>query len=319
MTKTFTRSAGRAANQLRPVRITRGFTVHAEGSVLIEFGSTRVLCTASVEERVPPHKRGSGEGWVTAEYGMLPRATHTRSDREAAKGKQSGRTQEIQRLIGRSLRAVFDLSALGERTITLDCDVLQADGGTRTAAITGAFVAAQDAVAKLIADSKSGVSGAGRKADTHLLFAEASDNFAAYGLGGHRHHPEIVQGLGAAAKGDVSVLFTPHLTPMIRGILSTLYAPLTRDADLQALFEERYAGEPFVDVMPAGSAPETRSVRASNMVRIAVGKPEGMGLARVIVVLDNLVKGAAGQAVQNMNLMCGLPEAAGLDAVAVLP
>jgi ribonuclease PH len=125
--------------------------VHAEGSVLIEFGQTRVLCTASVEERVPPHKKGSGEGWVTAEYGMLPRATHTRSAREAAKGKQSGRTQEIQRLIGRSLRAVFDLKALGERTITLDCDVLQADGGTRTAAITGAYVAACDAVASLLA------------------------------------------------------------------------------------------------------------------------------------------------------------------------
>ncbi|SIQ83006.1 ribonuclease PH [Pseudacidovorax sp. RU35E] len=147
----FTRSSGRAADQLRPVRITRGFTIHAEGSVLIEFGETRVLCTASVEEKVPPHKKGSGEGWVTAEYGMLPRATHTRGSREAAKGKQSGRTQEIQRLIGRSMRAVFDLAALGERTIYLDCDVLQADGGTRTAAITGAFVAAHDAVAKLIA------------------------------------------------------------------------------------------------------------------------------------------------------------------------
>ena len=139
---TFHRSGGRAPDQLRHVRITRGFTIHAEGSVLIEFGNTRVLCTASVEEKVPPHKRGSGEGWVTAEYGMLPRATHTRGDREAAKGKQSGRTQEIQRLIGRSLRAVFDLKKLGERTITLDCDVLQADGGTRTAAITGAYVAA---------------------------------------------------------------------------------------------------------------------------------------------------------------------------------
>jgi ribonuclease PH len=151
---TFERTGGRAADQLRPVRITRGFTIHAEGSVLIEFGQTRVLCTASVEDKVPPHKRGSGEGWVTAEYGMLPRATHTRSDREAARGKQSGRTQEIQRLIGRSLRAVFDLKALGERTIHLDCDVLQADGGTRTAAITGAFVAAQDAVAKLMAQGK---------------------------------------------------------------------------------------------------------------------------------------------------------------------
>ena len=144
----------RANDQLRPVRITRGFTLHAEGSVLIEFGDTRVLCTASVEEKVPGHKKGSGEGWVTAEYGMLPRATHTRSDREAARGKQSGRTQEIQRLIGRSLRAVFDLKKLGERTIHLDCDVLQADGGTRTASITGAFVAAQDAVTWLMAQGK---------------------------------------------------------------------------------------------------------------------------------------------------------------------
>ena len=150
----FTRSGGRAADQLRAVRITRGFTIHAEGSVLIEFGQTRVLCTASIEDKVPPHKKGSGEGWVTAEYGMLPRATHTRSNREAAKGKQTGRTQEIQRLIGRSMRAVFDLKALGERTIHLDCDVLQADGGTRTAAITGAFVAAQDAVNTLLVAGK---------------------------------------------------------------------------------------------------------------------------------------------------------------------
>jgi len=148
------RSGLRAANQLRPVRITRGYTIHAEGSVLVEFGHTRVLCTASVEEKVPGHQKGSGEGWVTAEYGMLPRATHTRGDREAARGKQSGRTQEIQRLIGRSLRAVFDLKKLGERSIHLDCDVLQADGGTRTAAITGAFVAAQDAVNWLIAQGK---------------------------------------------------------------------------------------------------------------------------------------------------------------------
>jgi ribonuclease PH len=146
--------SGRAAEALRPLRIERHYTKHAEGSVLIAFGQTQVLCTASVEERVPPHKRGSGEGWVTAEYGMLPRATHTRSDREAARGKQSGRTQEIQRLIGRSLRAVFDLAALGERMITLDCDVLQADGGTRTAAITGAFVAAHDAVGWLLAQER---------------------------------------------------------------------------------------------------------------------------------------------------------------------
>ena len=151
---TFQRSEQRAADALRPVAITRRYTKHAEGSVLVEFGHTKVLCTASVEEKVPPHKRGSGEGWVTAEYGMLPRATHTRSDREAARGKQSGRTQEIQRLIGRSLRCVFDLKALGERTIALDCDVIQADGGTRTAAITGAFVAAHDAVNWLQAQGK---------------------------------------------------------------------------------------------------------------------------------------------------------------------
>ncbi len=150
----YVRAHGRAAHALRPVRITRNYTVHAEGSVLIEFGGTKVLCTASVEEKVPPHKRGSGEGWVTAEYGMLPRATHTRSDREAARGKQSGRTQKIQRLIGRPFRRGVDLKKLGERTIQLDCDVLQADGGTRTAAITGAFVAAQDAVNGLIAAGK---------------------------------------------------------------------------------------------------------------------------------------------------------------------
>jgi ribonuclease PH len=139
------RHDGRAADELRPIRFTRHYTRHAEGSVLAEFGATRVLCTASIEEGVPGFLRGKGQGWVTAEYGMLPRATHTRSAREAAKGKQSGRTQEIQRLIGRSLRAVIDLAALGERTVTLDCDVLQADGGTRTAAISGSYVALVDA------------------------------------------------------------------------------------------------------------------------------------------------------------------------------
>jgi ribonuclease PH len=148
------RPSGRQPGQLRELSITRHYTVHAEGSVLVAFGNTRVLCTASVEEKVPGFLRGRGEGWVTAEYGMLPRSTHTRSDREAARGKQSGRTQEIQRLIGRSLRAVTDLKALGERQITLDCDVLQADGGTRCAAITGACVALNDAVAGLIAAGK---------------------------------------------------------------------------------------------------------------------------------------------------------------------
>jgi len=151
MTQTIQRPSGRPADQLRDVRITRNYTKYAEGSVLVEFGDTKVLCTASVSESVPPFLRDKGQGWLTAEYGMLPRATHTRSDREAARGKQTGRTQEIQRLIGRALRAVFDLETLGARTINIDCDVIQADGGTRTASITGAFVAAHDAVSKLLA------------------------------------------------------------------------------------------------------------------------------------------------------------------------
>jgi len=144
------RSGGRSVDALRPVHITRAYTKHAEGSVLIEFGDTKVICTASVAERVPEFLKGRGEGWLTAEYGMLPRATHTRSDREAARGKQTGRTQEIQRLIGRALRAVFDLQKLGPRTLHIDCDVIQADGGTRTASITGAYIAAHDAVSELI-------------------------------------------------------------------------------------------------------------------------------------------------------------------------
>jgi ribonuclease PH len=144
------RPSGRAPDALRNVRFTRRFTRHAEGSVLVEFGDTRVLCTASVEEKVPPFLKGRGQGWLTAEYGMLPRSTHTRSDREAARGKQSGRTQEIQRLIGRSLRAIVDMERLGERTIQFDCDVLQADGGTRTASITGAYIALHDAISGLL-------------------------------------------------------------------------------------------------------------------------------------------------------------------------
>lgn len=145
------RASGRSVDELRSFSLERGFTRYAEGSVLVRAGNTHVLCTASVLEKVPPFLKGRGEGWVTAEYGMLPRATHTRGDREAARGKQSGRTQEIQRLIGRSLRAVFDMNALGERTLHLDCDVLQADGGTRCASITGAWVAAADAIALLMA------------------------------------------------------------------------------------------------------------------------------------------------------------------------
>ncbi|GAB3263399.1 ribonuclease PH [Chitinimonas naiadis] len=151
------RPSGRQPQALRSVRITRHYTRHAEGSVLIEMGDTKVICTASVEESVPPFLKGKGEGWVTAEYGMLPRSTNSRMKREAASGKQSGRTQEIQRLIGRSLRAVVDMKLLGERQISIDCDVIQADGGTRCASITGAFVALQDAISKLMADGKLAV------------------------------------------------------------------------------------------------------------------------------------------------------------------
>ena len=171
----------------------------------------------------------------------------------------------------------------------------------------------------LIADAKSGVSGAGRKAEVHTLFAEASDNFKAYGVPGHRHLPEIRQGLSNMAAKSVGLTFVPHLTPMIRGIHATLYARLTADADLQSLFEERYANEPFVDVLPMGSHPETRSVRGSNLCRIAVHRPQGSDTVVVLSVTDNLVKGAAGQAVQNMNLMFGLPETLAIDHVALLP
>lgn len=172
----------------------------------------------------------------------------------------------------------------------------------------------------LIADCKSGVSGAGRKAELNLILPEAADNFAAYAVRGHRHLPEIVQGLNRASARPVKLAFTPHLTPMIRGIFATLYAPLTdTGADLQAIFERRYADEPFVDVMPPGSMPDTRSVRAANVCRIAVHRPPGTDLAMVLAVEDNLVKGAAGQAIQNMNLMFGLPETTGLTSPPVLP
>lgn len=171
----------------------------------------------------------------------------------------------------------------------------------------------------LIADVKSGVSGAGRKAETHTLFAEAADNFKAYGVSGHRHLPEIRQGLARAAGGEVGLTFVPHLTPMIRGIHATLYARVTREEDFQALFERRYAGEPFVDVMPPKSHPETRSVRAANTCRIAIHRPQGGDTLVVLAVIDNLVKGAAGQAVQNMNIMFGFDECTGLSHVPVLP
>jgi N-acetyl-gamma-glutamyl-phosphate reductase len=174
-------------------------------------------------------------------------------------------------------------------------------------------------VAHLVADVKSGVSGAGRKAEVSALFAEAGDNFKAYGVGGHRHLPEIRQGLEAIAARDVGLTFVPHLTPLIRGIHATLYATLTADCDLQALYEGRYGSEPFVDVLPAGSHPETRSVRASNMCRIAVHRPQGGDVVVVLSVIDNLTKGAAGQAVQNMNLMFGIGESCGLELVPVLP
>ncbi len=171
----------------------------------------------------------------------------------------------------------------------------------------------------LIADAKSGVSGAGRKAEVHILHAEAADNFKAYAVPGHRHQPEIVQGLARAAGHSVGLVFVPHLTPMIRGIHATLYARLTKNVDLQALYENRYAGEAFVDVMPAGSHPETRSVRGANQCRIAVHQPQGGDTVVVLSVIDNLVKGAAGQAVQNMNILFGLAEDTGLTQVALLP
>lgn len=174
----------------------------------------------------------------------------------------------------------------------------------------------------LVADAKSGVSGAGRKAEVQTLFAEAADNFKAYAVSGHRHLPEIKQGLSAAAAKPIGLTFVPHLTPMIRGIHATLYAQLTgkiNDADLQNLFEKRYAKEPFVDVLPAGSHPDTRSVRGSNVCRIAVHRPQGGDTVVVLSVIDNLVKGAAGQAVQNMNLMFDLPETMGVDHVPLLP
>lgn len=173
--------------------------------------------------------------------------------------------------------------------------------------------------AHLIADTKSGVSGAGRNAEVHNLFPEAADTFKAYGVPGHRHLPEISQGLSEVAGKPVGLTFVPHLTPMIRGIHATLYARLTKEADLQALYEQRYTGESFVDVMPARSHPETRSVRGSNMCRIAVHRPQGGDTVVVLSVTDNLVKGAAGQAVQNMNLMSGLPETLGNDYVPLLP
>ena len=171
----------------------------------------------------------------------------------------------------------------------------------------------------LIADAKSGVSGAGRKAEVNILFAEAGDNFHAYGIPGHRHLPEIRQGLAGMAGHAVGLTFVPHLTPMIRGIHATLYARITKETDVQALFEQRYANEPFVDVLPPGSHPETRSVRAANSCRIAVHRPQGGSMLVVCSVIDNLVKGAAGQAIQNMNLMFGLPEQSGLQQLAVLP
>ncbi len=171
----------------------------------------------------------------------------------------------------------------------------------------------------LIADSKSGVSGAGRKAEVHSLFPEASDNFKAYGVAGHRHLPEIKQGLANVLGKPVGLTFVPHLTPLIRGIHATLYARLKRDVDLQALYQQRYADEAFVDVMPLGSMPETRSVRGSNTCRIAVHRPQGGDTVVVLSVIDNLVKGAAGQAVQNMNIMFGLPEAAGIGMIPLLP
>jgi N-acetyl-gamma-glutamyl-phosphate reductase len=217
--------------------------------------------------------------------------------------------------------AVYGLPEVNREAIKKAC--LVANPGCYPTATQLGFLPLIEAgcvdVGSLIADAKSGMSGAGRKAETHILFAEAADNFKAYGVPGHRHLPEISQGLAIAAGREVGLTFVPHLTPMIRGIHATLYARITKEIDFQALFEQRYANEPFVDVLPFKSHPETRSVRASNLCRIAVHRPQGGNTLVVLSVIDNLVKGAAGQAVQNMNLMFGFDECTGLSHVPVLP
>jgi len=217
--------------------------------------------------------------------------------------------------------AVYGLPEINRERIR--CAQLVANPGCYPTAVQLGFWPLIEAgcvdIGHLIADCKSGVSGAGRKAETQILFAEASDNFKAYAVAGHRHWPEIRQGLGRAAGGDVGLTFVPHLTPMIRGIHATLYARVTQERDFQDLFEKRYAGEAFVDVMPAGSHPDTRSVRAANICRIAVHRPQGGDMLVVLSVIDNLTKGAAGQAVQNMNLMFGFDECSGLSQIPVLP
>ncbi|MDO9466099.1 MAG: ribonuclease PH [Thiobacillus sp.] len=229
MPNTIARPSGRAPNALRALRFDRQFTKHAEGSVLVSMGDTRVLCTASVLDKIPPHKKGSGEGWVTAEYGMLPRSTHTRTDREAARGKQSGRTQEIQRLIGRSLRAVVDLKKLGERTLHLDCDVLQADGGTRCASICGAWVAVADAVAGLLAS--------GALSETPL-----TDSIAAVSVGVFQGQPvldlDYVEDAGCDT--DMNVVMTGS-GGMVEVQGTAEGAPFSR-ATLEALLDLATAG-----------------------------------------------------------------------------
>jgi len=218
-------------------------------------------------------------------------------------------------------RAVYGLPEVNRRKIK-EARIVANPGCYPTAVQLGFLPLVESGsvdVGHLIADAKSGVSGAGRKAEEHLLFAEAADNFKAYGMAGHRHWPEIRQGLEEMAATRVGLTFVPHLTPMIRGIHATLYARITKEADFQKLFEQRYREEPFVDVLPPGSEPDTRSVRAANMCRIAVHRPNGGDTLVVLSVIDNLVKGAAGQAIQNMNIMFGLPEALGLEQLPVVP
>lgn len=217
--------------------------------------------------------------------------------------------------------AVYGLPELNREKIR-GCRLLANPGCYPTAVQLGFLPLVEAGIVDLehlIADAKSGVSGAGRRAEVHTLFSEAADNFKAYGVPGHRHLPEIAQGLSSMAGRAVSPVFIPHLTPMIRGIHATLYARLTGTADLQALYAKRFAAEPFVDVLPPGSHPDTRSVRGANVCRIAVHQPQGRDIVVVLSVIDNLVKGAAGQAVQNMNLMFGLPETAGLQDLGLLP
>lgn len=261
---------------------------------------------------------GQARGLLDAGVRVIDLAADFRIRDVALWEKWYGMTHAAPELVA---QAVYGLPEVNRDAIR-DARLIANPGCYPTAVQLGFFPLIEQGIVDvkhLIADAKSGVSGAGRKAEVGILLAEAADSFKAYGVAGHRHLPEIIQGLNARSATPVELTFVPHLTPMIRGIHATLYGRLTKDTDLQAWFESRYANEPFVDVLPAGSHPETRSVRASNLCRIAVHRPQGGDTVVVLSVIDNLVKGAAGQAVHNLNIMCGFEETLGLTALPVLP